>query len=321
MLELFPEIEPNRTWRRKVAPPHELHVEEAGNPQGRPVVFLHGGPGAGVSPTHRRFFDPSAWRIILFDQRGSGKSTPLGSLDANTTDDLLSDIEAIRSDLGIDRWTVFGGSWGSTLAIAYAETYPDRVSALIVRGIFLGRPSEVAWTMGGGVERLYPDGWEDFLAPLSPEERKDPLHAYHSRLTSRNGADAGERIRREAALAWTRWEDRTSYLIPQLETPTTDEEIEQAVALARIEAHYFVNGAFFRPADRLLRDAGRLASIPGVIVQGRYDMVCPATSAFELHRAWPGSRLVIVPDAGHSVTEPGITHALVEATEHFKTRV
>ena len=196
---------------------------------------------------------------------------------------------------------------------AYAEAHPERVRAVVVRGIFLGRSAEVLWTMGGGVERVYPDGWEDFLAPLTMEERKDPLHAYHRRLTEGNAAE-----QREAALAWTTWEDRTSYLVPQLELPSTEEEFAKAVALARIEAHYFVHNAFFQPEDRLLRQASRLAGIPGVIVQGRYDMVCPATSAWELHRAWPGSRLVIVPDAGHSVTEPGITHALVEATDSLR---
>ena len=311
--QLFPEIDPYRTLRLSVSPLHELHVEEAGNPGGRPVVFLHGGPGAGISATHRRFFDPAAWRVVLFDQRGSGKSTPLGELSANTTDDLVSDIEAIRSHLGIDRWTVFGGSWGSTLAVAYEEAHPDRVSAVVVRGIFLGRSAEVLWTMGGGVERVYPDGWEDFLAPLTQGERANPLHAYHRRLTEGDAA-----TQREAALAWTTWEDRTSYLVPQLEPPSSEEEVAQAVALARIEAHYFVHNAFLAPEDRLLRDAPRLAGIPGIIVQGRYDMVCPATSAWELHRAWPGSKLVVVPDAGHSVTEPGITDALLEATESLK---
>lgn len=314
MHQLFPEIAPYETFRLRVSGLHELHVEQAGNPDGRPVVFLHGGPGAGISPTHRRFFDPAAWRVVLFDQRGSGKSTPLGELTDNTTDALVADIEAVRERLGIARWTVFGGSWGSTLAVAYAEAHPKRVKTLVVRGIFLARASEVDWTMGGGVQRIYPDGWEEFLAPLSPEERRDPLHAYHRRLT-----EGGDATVREAALAWTTWEDRTSYLVPRLEPATTGEEVAGAVALARIEAHYFVNNAFLDPEDRLLRDAPRLCGIPGVIVQGRYDMVCPATSAWELHKAWPESRLVIVPDAGHSVTEPGITHALIEATEGLKS--
>ncbi len=315
MSELFPEIEPYRTFRLRVSDLHELHVEEVGNPEGKPVVFLHGGPGAGISPSHRRLFDPSFWRVVLFDQRGSGKSTPLGELAENTTWDLVADTERIRHELGIERWLVFGGSWGSTLALAYAEKHPDRVQGLILRGIFLSREAEIRWTMGGGVQRIYPDGWRDFLSLLDEDERRDPLAAYHRRLTSADPA-----VRLAASRSWNLWEDRASYLVPKLEPPS-DADAEKDVALSRIEAHYFVNESFFSPGDQLLRDARRLAKIPGVIVQGRYDMVCPATSAFELHEAWPASRLVVVPDAGHSFTEPGTQTALLAALEEFKGKV
>ena len=312
MLTLFPEIEPYRSFRLPVSPLHEIHVEEAGNPDGYPVLFFHGGPGAGLSPTHRRFFDPAFYRVVLFDQRGSGKSTPLGELRDNSTWDLLDDAEQIRLKLGIEKWLVFGGSWGSTLGLAYGERYPDRTSGLILRGIFLGRPAEIAWTFGDGLRRICPDGWAEFVAGLSPRERGSTMRAYHRLLTEGDAA-----TQRKAALAWNLWEERTSQLVPQL-TPPAEEDIPGEIALARIEAHYFVNACFFGPPDQLLREIERIRHIPGFIIQGRYDMVCPAISAWDLHEAWPEAHFEIIPDAGHAATEPGIVDALVRATEEFK---
>lgn len=313
MRTLFPEIEPYETWRLPVSTVHELYVEESGNPDGSPVIFFHGGPGGGISPFHRRFFDPSYYRVVLFDQRGCGRSTPLGELSENTTWDLVADTERIRERLGLDKWMVFGGSWGSTLGLAYAETHPERVTGLILRGIFLARPSEVAWTFGDGARRLYPDGWEEFLEPLSARERGDVLKAYHRRLTSDDPA-----TRRQAALDWNKWEERTSKLIPDLQPPS-EEDIEKEIALARLEAHYFVNDSFLAPSDQLLRDVGKIRHLRGAIIQGRYDVVCPAISAWELHRAWPEAAFELVPNAGHAADEEGITDALVRATEAFKT--
>ncbi len=312
MSDLFPPLEPFDTFRLRVSELHEIHVEQAGNPAGRPVVFFHGGPGAGLSPLHRRFFDPSFWRIVLFDQRGSGKSTPLGELRENTTWDLVADAERIREKLGIEKWLVFGGSWGSTLGLAYAETHPARCTGLILRGIFLSRRAEVLWTFGGGAQRIFPDGWTDFLALLGDSERADVLASYHRRLNSDDPA-----VRREAALAWNRWEELGSHLVPA-PGPVAEGDVPAEIALARIEAHYFVNGAFLADDEQLLRDVAKVKHLPAVIVQGRYDMVCPAVSAWDLHRAWPGSRLTIVPASGHSADEPGIVSALVDATEEFK---
>ena len=312
MSELFPPLEPFDSFRLRVSGLHEIHVEQAGNPAGRPVVFFHGGPGAGISPIHRRFFDPSHWRVVLFDQRGSGKSTPLGELRENTTWDLVADTERIRERLGIDRWLVFGGSWGSTLGLAYAETHPERCTGIVLRGIFLSRRAEVLWTFGGGAQRILPDGWADFLAVLDDAERSNVLAAYHRRLSSDDPA-----VSRQAALAWNRWEELGSHLVAEL-GPIPEEDVPAEVALARIEAHYFVNGAFLADDEQLLRDVEKIRHLPCVIVQGRYDMVCPAVSAWDLHRAWPGSRLAIVPAAGHSADEPGIVSALVDATEEFK---
>ena len=290
---------------------HRLYVEECGRPDGVPAIFLHGGPGAGCEPAHRGFFDPERYRAVLFDQRGCGRSTPHASLMANTTWDLVSDMEFIRQQLGIERWLVFGGSWGSTLALAYAETYPERVAALVVRGIFLCRPQEIRWFYQEGANWAFPDFWEDFLAPIPEDERADLLSAYHARLT---GEDAA--IRLEAAHAWSIWEGRTATLLanPNVQAHFADPHV--ALSLARIESHYFVNGAFLAP-DQLLRDAHRLADIPGVIVQGRYDLICPMRSAWELHQAWPTAELQVVPDAGHSAFEPGIRRALVAATDRF----
>jgi len=309
---LFPEREPYRTFRLPVSDVHELHVEEAGTPDGLPVVFFHGGPGAGVSPIHRRFFDPTKWRVVLFDQRGSGRSTPLGELRDNTTWDLVEDTERIRRELGIESWFLFGGSWGSTLALAYAETYPERVRGMVLRGIFLSRRTELDWTFVDGARRIFPDGWDEFVAPLTPRERGDVLAAYHRKLTS---SDAETRA--SAALAWNLWEERASKLVCEPKRPE-DADVLHEIAIARIEAHYFVNGSFFIPGNQLLRDASRIAHIPGVIVQGRYDIVCPATSAWELHKAWPLSRLEIVADAGHAADETGTIDALVRGMEDFK---
>jgi proline iminopeptidase len=315
MPPLYSEIEPYKTWRLGVSDLHELHVEEVGNPDGKPVVFFHGGPGAGIASIHRRFFDPTFWRVILFDQRGCGKSTPLGEIRENTTWDLVADTERIRERLGISKWLVAGGSWGSTLALAYAETYPERALGLILRGIFLGRRAEIDWTFADGCRRIYPDAWEEFIGTLSPRERGDVIHACLRRLM-----DPDVAVQRETALAWNLWEERASHLLPKLE-PTKEEDVPKEIALARIEAHYFVNDSFFNPDDQLLGDVGKLRHLPAVIIQGRYDLVCPVQSAWELHRAWPGSRLTIVGDAGHAADEPGISSALVEATEEFKARV
>lgn len=314
MPDLFPPIEPFDSFRLRVSDLHELHVEQSGNPDGVPVIFFHGGPGAGLSPLHRRFFDPAAYRVILFDQRGSGRSTPLGELRENTTWDLVADAERIRERLGIEKWLVFGGSWGSTLGLAYAETHPERCTGLILRGIFLSRRSEVLWTFGGGAQRVFPDGWADFLAPLDESERSDVLAAYHRRLNAEDPA-----VRRQAALAWNRWEELGSYLVAHSYS-VAEEDVPAEIALARIEAHYFVNGAFLSDDEQLLRDVEKVKHLPCVIVQGRYDMVCPAVSAWDLHRAWPGSRLAIVPASGHSADEPGIVSALVDATEEWKKR-
>lgn len=311
--ELFSPLEPFDSFRLRVSDLHELHVEQAGNPAGRPVIFFHGGPGAGISPLHRRFFDPSFWRVVLFDQRGSGRSTPLGEVRENTTADLVADTERIRERLGVEKWLVFGGSWGSTLGLAYAEAHPERCTGLILRGIFLSRKAEVLWTFGGGAQRVFPDGWAEFLSILDDAEKADVLAAYHRRLNSADPA-----VVRQAALAWNRWEELGSHLVAELpEIP--EEDVPAEIALARIEAHYFANNAFLSSEDQLLRDVEMIRHLPGVIVQGRYDMVCPAVSAWDLHEAWPASRLVIVPAAGHSADEPGIVSALVDATEESKT--
>lgn len=312
---LFPEIKPYATHRVAVAAPHVLYVEECGNVDGVPAVFLHGGPGAGCEEYHRRFFDPARYRIVLFDQRGCGRSTPHASLDANTTQALVGDMETIRERLGIERWLVFGGSWGSTLALVYAQTHPQRVLGLVLRGIFLCRPQEIHWFYQDGAHRIFPDYWEDFLAPIPTTERGDLLRAYHRRLT---GSD--EAVRLTSARAWSLWEGRAATL--QLRKSVTDffGSAHTALSLARIEAHYFVNQSFLAP-DQILRDAHRLAAIPGVIVHGRYDLVCPIESAWALHRAWPQARLYIAAAAGHSASEPEITQALVAATQEFADRL
>jgi proline iminopeptidase len=309
---LYPEIEPGATGRLQVSSLHNLYFEECGNPDGKPVVFLHGGPGGGCNARYRQFFDPSVYRIVLFDQRGCGRSTPHAELTDNTTWDLVADIERLREHLKIDRWQVFGGSWGSTLALAYAQTYPDRVTELVLRGIFMLRRSELEWFYQKGCDALYPDAWETYLGAIPEVERGDLMSAYHRRLTS---SDAKARV--DAARAWSVWEGATSFLWQDTAHIASSGEDEFALAFARIECHYFVNGGFFKHDDQLLRNIDRIRKIPAVIVQGRYDVVCPLRSAWDLHRAWPEADLKIVQDAGHSGFEPGIVHELVEATDRF----
>ena len=310
---LYPPIEPYRVGRLPVSEVHDLYFEESGNPDGKPVLFLHGGPGFGTEPGHRRFFDPEAYRIVLFDQRGCGKSTPHASLVDNTTWHLVSDIERLRAHLGIERWQVFGGSWGSTLAIAYAETHPARVTELVLRGIFLIRQSEIDWFYQRGASALYPDAWEAYVEPIPEAERGDLLRAFYRRLTHE---DAAVRVR--AAKAWSIWEGSTSCLLPNRALIDKTAGDEFAIAFARIECHYFVHSAWVDGERDLLKNVPKLRHIPGVIVQGRYDVVCPMESAWALHRAWPEADLRVVQDAGHSAGEPGNTHELVEATDRFR---
>lgn len=313
MRELYPEIEPFDTGTLEVDSRHRLYYEQCGNPQGKPVVMLHGGPGAGCSAKMRRFHDPSRYRIVLFDQRGSSRSTPHADLVDNTTWDLVADIERLRAHLGIERWQVFGGSWGSTLALAYAQAHPRRVVELVVRGIFLLRRWELTWFYQEGANRLYPDAWEQYLAAIPEVERGDLISAYHRRLTSPD-----EATRLAAARAWSVWEASTSLLQPDEAFIDGHRDPHFALSFARIESHYFVHGGFFDVEAQLLRDAHRLHGIPGVIVHGRYDVVCPVQSAWDLHRAWPESKLLISPNAGHSAFEPENTAALVEATDSFR---
>jgi proline iminopeptidase len=310
---LYPEIEPYDSSFLQVSPLNRLYYEQCGNPEGKPVVFLHGGPGAGCNAKSRRFFDPARYRIVLFDQRGCGRSTPHAELTDNTIWHLVADIERLREYLGIARWQVFGGSWGSTLALAYAQMHAERVTELVLRGIFMLRRWELEWFYQKGCDALFPDVWEHYLAPLPPAERGDLMSAYHRRLT---GADPVMRL--EAARAWSVWEGATSFLYQDAAHIASSGEDEFALAFARIENHYFVNGGFFDADDQLLRDAHRLRHIPAVIVQGRYDVVCPMRSAWDLHRAWPEADLRIVADAGHSALEAGIAHELVEATDRFR---
>ena len=314
MRTLYPELFPYRATHLAVDDIHRLYIEESGRHDGQPVLFLHGGPGSGTESWHRRFFDPGRYRIVLFDQRGCGRSSPHAELRNNTTQELIADIEKIRRHLGIERWLVFGGSWGSTLALAYAEAHPEAVRGLILRGIFLCRDEEIRWFYQRGADRVFPDYWKDFLHPLPPEHRDDPLPAYYELLTG------NDEIRRMAAAkAWSTWEGRTATLLPNDGVVEHFARPHIALAMARIEAHYFVHHAFLEP-NQLLDQAHRLAGIPGIIVQGRYDMICPMISAWELHRAWPDSELEIVADAGHSAGEPGIIDALVRATDAFAGR-
>lgn len=314
MRSLYPDLQPYLTHSLAVEPPHVLYVEECGNPSGLPVLFVHGGPGLGCAPWQRRFFDPERYRIILFDQRGCGRSVPHAELAGNTTQALVADIEALREHLGIEQWLLFGGSWGATLSLVYAQTHPGRVLGMVLRGIFLCRPHEIQWFYQAGASRIFPDHWEHYLAPIPEAERDDLLGAYYRRLT---GTD--EVARMAAAKAWSVWEGSTSTLLPSAALIDHFADPFTALSLARIECHYFVHDSFLAP-DQILRDASRLAPIPGVIVHGRYDIVCPLESAWALHRAWPEASLQILPEAGHSAAEPTTIDALVRATDAFATR-
>lgn len=312
MRSLYPDIEPFDSGMLAVDDRHTLYWEQCGNPEGKPVVLLHGGPGGGCNEKMRRFHDPAKYRIVLFDQRGSGRSTPHADLVDNTTWDLVADIERLREHLGIERWQVFGGSWGSTLALAYAQTHPTRVTELVLRGIFMLRHWELQWFYQQGASRLFPDAWEHYIAAIPEAERDDLIGAFHKRLTSE---DADTRL--AAAKAWSIWEGATSFLHIDPDFADAHGDPQFALAFARIENHYFVNKGFFEVDDQLLRDAPRIAEIPGVIVHGRYDVVCPIANAWDLHKAWPKADLVIAPSSGHSAFEPEITDALVAATDRF----
>jgi len=309
---LYPEIEPYHVGRLEVSDGHELYFEECGNPEGLPALIVHGGPGGGCNPTMRRYHDPSVYRIILFDQRGCGRSTPHASLEANTTWDLVADMERLREALGIERWQLLGGSWGSTLSIAYAETHPERVSALLLRGVFLMRRAELEWFYQEGCSWLFPDAFESYQSTIPPAERGDMIAAYHRRVTNPD-----PEIRMSAAKAWSIWEGTTLSLLQDPDRVRHFGADQYALAFARIECHYFVNGGFFECDDQLLRDADRIRDVPGVIVHGRYDVVTPVKNAWDLKRAWPRAQLHIVPDAGHAMSEPGIVHELVAATRRF----
>jgi proline iminopeptidase len=312
--EFYPEIEPFATGYLAVGGPHQIYYEQCGNPKGAPVVFLHGGPGAGSSPVHRRFFDPKHYHIIIFDQRGAGRSKPLGEITDNTTLHLIADLEKLRSHLGIDRWVVFGGSWGSTLAIAYAEAQADRCKALVLRGIFLCRKSEIDWFLYG-MRAFAPEIWREFTDYLPAAERGDLLTNYYKRLT-----DPDPKVHLPAARKWSVYEGTCCTLLPSPETVESFAQDTVALGIARMEAHYFINDIFL-PEDSLLKNVGKIRHIPAVIVQGRYDLVCPIETADELHRAWPEAEYTVVPDAGHSAMEPGIRSALIEATDKFRSLI
>ncbi|UYZ84762.1 prolyl aminopeptidase [Entomomonas sp. E2T0] len=308
MQPLFPEIKPYATHKLAVQSPHVLYIEESGSMTGLPVLFLHGGPGGGCDENSARFFDPTIYRIITFDQRGCGRSTPYASLENNTTWDLVADIELIRKELAIDKWVVFGGSWGSTLALAYAQTHPERVLGLILRGIFLCRPTEIEWFYQKGASYLFPDYWEDYIAPIPEVERGDLVQAFYKRLT---GTD--EIAQLNAARAWSGWEGSTITLAPNPKITQSFLETKKALAMARIECHYFINNAFLEP-NQLLRDMDKIAHIPSIIVHGRYDVICPLDNAWQLHKLWPNSELNIIRESGHSAFEVGTVDALVKAT-------
>lgn len=310
-LPLYPAVESRRGGFLELEHGHRMYWEESGNPDGVPVVFLHGGPGAGASPMHRQFFDPGHYRIAIFDQRGAGRSTPLGSLASNTTPELVADMERLRAHLGVERWIVFGGSWGSTLALAYAEHHPQRCFALVLRGIFLGRPAEIDWFLYG-IRNIFPETWRSFAEFIPEEERGDLLAAYHRRLT-----DPEPAVHLPAARRWSAYEGSCSTLLPNpaLVADFTSDRV--ALGLARIEAHYFANRLFL-PADFLLSNIDRIRHIPAVIVQGRHDAVCPPVTADDLHRAWPEAEYHVVPGAGHSAFEPGIRSRLIAAMEKLK---
>jgi proline iminopeptidase len=309
---LYPPIEPYDSGMLRVSPLHELYFEQSGNPDGKPVVFLHGGPGGGTNSAMRRFFDPARYRIVLFDQRGSGRSRPHASLEANTTPALVADIETLREHLQIERWQVFGGSWGSTLALNYAQHHAKRVTELVLRGIFLLRPAELNWFYQFGASQLFPDRWQSYIAPIPEDERDDLIGAHYRRLTGND-----QEAMMASARAWSVWEGATSNLLISEEAVSQFGADKFALAMARIEAHYFVNGGFMDSPRQLLDNVGLIRHLPAVIVQGRYDVVCPAWTAWELHQAWPEADFYLVPDAGHSAFEPGTVHELVTATDRY----
>jgi proline iminopeptidase len=314
-LPVFPEIEPYQSGFLRVSDLHSLYYEEVGNPQGQPVVYLHGGPGAGINPLARRFYDPDFYRIILFDQRGAGQSTPHAELRENTTWDLVADVERVREMLGIERWLVFGGSWGSSLSLAYAIRHPERVVGLVMRGIFLCRPSELDWLYKEGASHVFPEGWDQFIAPIPLAERGDLLRAYYQRLI-----DPDPAVQQAAAWPWNRWETQCSRHFPDLAALEKDDRPLATLAMSRIETHYFVNHCFFPDENYLLEKAPAINHIPTIIVQGRYDMVCPIRSAWDLKKVMPAADLRLVADGGHSVREAGVAARLVQATEDFKSR-
>ena len=311
---LFPEIEPHAAGRLSVDARHTLYWEECGNPEGVPIVFLHGGPGGGCLPHHRRFFDPSFWRIVLVDQRGAGRSTPTAEIADNTTWHLVADLERLRSHRGIDAWALFGGSWGSTLALAYGESFPERTTGMVLRGVFLASGEEIDWFMHG-MRKVFPEAWERFAGFLPPDERHDLLASYHRRLV-----DPDPSVHGPAAAAWDAYESDCSTLLPRADGPPAFESDAIALAIARIEAHYFVHQGFLADGE-LVGNLHRIEHLPCTIVQGRYDVVCPPVTALALARAWPSAELVVVPDAGHSVREPGIARELVAAVERLKARL
>jgi proline iminopeptidase len=309
---LYPKIEPYHSGFLKVSNLHTIYYEECGNPKGKPIVFLHGGPGGGLQSSYRSYFHPEKWRVILFDQRGAGKSTPHAELTENTTWDLVDDIEKLRNYLNIAQWAVFGGSWGSTLALAYAETHPKCVTHLILRGIFTLRREELQWFYQQGAHHIYPDAFENYLKPIPETERGDLIQAYYKRLTSNN-----KDIQLEAAKAWSIWEGLTSKLMQDPKAQERFGEDSFATAFARIECHYFIHKGFFKTDNQLLADVHKIRHIPAVIVQGRYDIPCPMKTAWDLHKAWPEAEFIVIQDAGHSMSEAGILSALVEATDKF----
>ena len=309
---LYPKIEPYKEFKLKVSNLHTIHVEESGNPSGKPVIFLHGGPGGGIEPIYRQYFDPEKWRIIIFDQRGCGKSTPHAELKDNTTWDLVADIEKIRVQLDIENWTVFGGSWGSTLSLSYAIIHPSRCNGLILRGIFLLREKEISWFYQKGCSYIYPDAWEHYLSPIPEEERDNLVASYYKRLTSKNDV-----IRIEASKAWSIWEASTSKLYQSKDYLHHFNDPKVSEAFARIECHYFINKGFFETDGWILENVDKINHIPTAIIQGRYDIVCPMMSAWDLHIALPNAEFHIINDAGHSMTEPGIQSKLIETTNKF----
>ena len=313
-MELFPNIEPFNTFHLPVSDLHTIYVEESGNKNGKPVIFLHGGPGGGVDPKYRRYFNPDKWRIIMFDQRGCGKSTPFAELKENTTWDLVDDIEKIRNHLSIDNWVVFGGSWGSTLSLAYSQTYPNSCKGLILRGIFLVRNKEIDWFYQEGANNIFPDRWESFLAPIPVEKRDNLMQAYYEILT---GDDHSKKI--EAAKAWSTWEGSTVRLMQDENFISDFSDEKFAEAFARIECHYFMNNCWFNSNNHLIENVDKIRHIPGVIIHGRYDIICPVVQAWDLHQAWPEADLHIIPDAGHSIFEEGIKDKILEYTEKFSS--